>query len=60
MPTLRVLCLPKEDARLLAKDHWTIRRRHASHAMSQIPLEFMHIIRAFAPAAGVLAVYRIH
>lgn len=58
--TLSVISLSEQHARLRPKHDWPKDSRHARDAMPQVSLELVHVIRALAATAGVLAVYWVH
>ena len=58
--TLRILCLAQKSARLLPVDNRTVDGCNVCHAMAEVPLKLVHVVRAFASPACVLAVYRVH
>lgn len=53
-------CLFEQGTRLFTESHRSICRRDARQAMSEEFLEFVNIVRAFAPATSMLAVDRLH
>ena len=58
--TLWIFGLPEQHTRLCAKDDGTVRCCHMRVTMAQIPLEFVHVVRALAATSCVLAVNRVN
>lgn len=57
--TLFVVCFAQQKTGLGTKNNGTIGRGDRGPTVTQVSLEFVYVVGAFAASASVLAIYRV-